>query len=75
LIEKQLMEQNIEYAAKRESRRLNPLKVVLLKAGSFAAFKESSILSGQREGQFKVVTLQYYEDCVFDFDHWTETND
>ena len=58
---------NMEYRAKRSSQRLGQLEVVLVRGGTWDAYKRHCIRNGQREGQFKIVALQYDEDCSFDF--------
>jgi sterol desaturase/sphingolipid hydroxylase (fatty acid hydroxylase superfamily) len=58
---------NIEYAEKRKSGRLRPLKACLLKPGTGELFKKSCLQKGQREGQFKTITLTYLKDCDFPF--------
>jgi hypothetical protein len=63
-----LAEGNLEYAAKRASGRIRALRVVVLQAGSFDRYKRSCLARGQREGQFKVVALQYARELKFDFE-------
>ena len=58
---------NMEYRAKRSSQRLGQLKVDLVREGTWDAYKTHCIRNGQREGQFKIVALQYDDDCSFDF--------
>ncbi|MEZ0371167.1 MAG: GH3 auxin-responsive promoter family protein [Candidatus Sericytochromatia bacterium] len=65
-VEQQLGVVNLEYRAKRASGRLGPLQVSLLKPGSYEAFKLYCLGQGQREGQFKIVALQYQKDFAFD---------
>ncbi len=62
-----LGEVNIEYASKRKSGRLQPLRLVVLKRGSFEQFKKFYLGQGQREGQFKIVALQFLKDLKFNF--------
>jgi hypothetical protein len=57
---------NIEYAAKRHSGRLQPLQLLLLRAGTGDAFRRHAVASGQRDSQFKVLPLRYARDCNFD---------
>jgi len=59
LIDAKLGELNIEYQAKRDSGRLAPLSIILLKRGTSEAYKAACMRSGQREGQFKPTVLQY----------------
>ncbi len=58
---------NIEYAAKRASGRVKPLRICILKRGSYESFKRFYLDQGQREGQFKIVALQFAKDIKFDF--------
>ncbi len=67
LLEGQLSQLNIEFEAKRKSARLGPTKIVHVNEGTFEAYKQFCIENGQREGQFKLVKLQYTKDCSFDF--------
>ena len=67
-LEHHLSDLNIEYETKRKSGRLKPLCLKFLRSGAAEAYKRHSIETGQREGQFKVVHLQYKKDCTFDID-------
>ncbi len=58
---------NIEYAAKRDTGRLLPARLASLKPGTAQAYRDFHVARGQREAQFKVLTLQYVRDCPFDF--------
>jgi hypothetical protein len=58
---------NIEYAGKRASGRLRPLRVVALRPGTSRAFREHCVRQGQRESQHKVLTLRDAADVDFDF--------
>ena len=62
-----IREINMEYDTKRSSDRVKPLRLCLLKRGSYEHFKKFFLASGQREGQFKIVALQYKKDIKFDF--------
>lgn len=62
-----LQEINLEYRAKRESGRLRPLSVVKLMKGAGEAYRSHSVKGGQKEGQFKMLTLQYAHQCDFPF--------
>ena len=62
-----LSDLNIEYRTKRESGRLHPLEVTLLKQGTGEKYRAQCIQSGQKDGQFKMVTLQYAHQCPFPF--------
>ena len=63
-----LKELNIEYAAKRNGEKLQKLEVTQVAQGTFFAYKRHKALSGQREGQFKIVGVQYKQDVTFDFE-------
>ena len=66
-LEQHLGRMNVEYQAKRESGRLQPLQVVYLQPGTGEAYRIHCLQEGQRDTQFKVVRLQYAKDCSFDF--------
>ncbi len=66
-IEEALSKWNLEYAAKRDSGRLLPLEIATLEPGSYEAFKTHCLEKGQREGQFKIMALQYKNDFTFDW--------
>ena len=66
-IELRLGELNVEYAAKRASGRLRHLELLPVRPGTGDAYKQHCLQAGQREGQFKLVALQYQSDCVFPF--------
>ena len=59
---------NLEYAAKLKSGRLQPTSIKRLKPGTFDAYKRAAISSGQREGQFKTIKLQYSDELAFNFE-------
>ena len=67
-VEQQLYRINLEYKAKRGSGRLAPLEVRLLQPGCNEHFRADCVHRGQKEGQFKVVALQYRDELLFDFD-------
>ena len=58
---------NIEFESKRGSGRLNETQLAFLKPGVAEKYKQYCIEQGQREGQFKLLKLQYVKDCGFDF--------
>jgi len=60
-----LAELNTEYRTKRESGRLHPIEITLLKNGTGDLYRAHCIQSGQKDGQFKMVTLQYAHQCQF----------
>jgi hypothetical protein len=66
-LDKSLCDLNIEYCTKRESGRLHPLEVTLLKKGAGEKYRTYCIQSGQKDGQFKMMTLQYTHQCPFPF--------
>ncbi|MDH4305169.1 MAG: GH3 auxin-responsive promoter family protein [Nitrospira sp.] len=66
-LDQQLARLNVEYQAKRESGRLQPLRVVPLRAGTADAYRSHCVAKGQRDAQFKLIRLQYTHDCSFDF--------
>jgi sterol desaturase/sphingolipid hydroxylase (fatty acid hydroxylase superfamily) len=63
---------NIEYQAKRESGRLGPIEVRWLRIDTFERYKAHCVQNGQREGQFKTVSLDYRRKSSFDFDAHAE---
>jgi hypothetical protein len=69
MLETRLRTTNIEYASKRSSGRLGPMKVVL-GPGAGGAYRRSCVARGQRDSQFKVLALQYARECSFDFSTW-----
>ncbi len=66
-LERHLGQGNPEFHAKRESTRLGPTQIVYLQPGTAEAYKVHCVQQGQREAQFKLVKLQYAQDCSFDF--------
>jgi hypothetical protein len=58
-VDRHLGDLNIEYHSKRASGRLAPLTLAWLKPGAGEAYKAACVRSGQREGQFKPVVLEY----------------
>ena len=69
-VEKHLNKLNIEYEAKRKSNRLRPLRLAFLKPGTGEAYKIYCVKAGQREGQFKLLNLQYDKDYIFNFEKY-----
>lgn len=67
-VECRLMERNVEFDAKRSSKRLAPLQAAWLRAGTHDLFKRHCVARGQREGQFKPPVLAYARQIDFDFD-------
>jgi GH3 auxin-responsive promoter len=66
-LEQHMGQANLEFQAKRESGRLQPLRIVYLEPGTGEAYKTYCLQQGQRDAQFKVVRLQYAKDCSFHF--------
>lgn len=66
-IDARLQTLNLEYAAKRESRRLGPLNLHRLKPATGEAHKRHCVERGQRESQFKTVAIAYRKSFDFDF--------
>lgn len=67
-VDDRLQALNVEYAAKRESGRLAPLRAAWLVPGCAEAYKQFRIEHGQREGQFKPAVLAYLRETEFDFE-------
>ncbi|MDH3668767.1 MAG: GH3 auxin-responsive promoter family protein [Paracoccaceae bacterium] len=65
-----LSDANIEYAAKRGSGRLAPVKLVTLRPGTGEAMKAAAIAAGQREAQLKLPVLTELGRLVFDLRPW-----
>jgi len=59
---------NLEYQAKRESERLAPIEARWLGADTGEVYKQHCVRQGQREGQFKMVSLDYRRKFLFDLD-------
>jgi hypothetical protein len=71
-IDGELAQLNMEYQAKRESQRLNPVVLCWLGRGAGDAYKQHCVRQGQREGQFKTVALGYRKDFSFELDPWVD---
>ena len=69
-LEQHMGQANLEFHAKRESGRLQPLRIVYLHPGTGEAYKSHCLEQGQRDAQFKVVRLQYAKDCSFNFSNY-----
>ncbi len=52
---------------KRASGRLQQLELLPVRPGTGEAYKRHCLRQGQREGQFKLIALQYQSDCAFPF--------
>lgn len=66
-IETQLRKSNMEFEDKQKSGRLKPLRTVFIESGTGDLYKKYCLQQGQREGQYKLMHLQYDKDCNFDF--------
>jgi len=66
-LDQKLRQLNIEYDSKRASNRLQHLSLVALSAGAERAYRRHCVAKGQREAQFKVLTLQDASELDFDF--------
>lgn len=69
-IDRRLGELNIEYHAKRASRRLAPLTLAWLKKGTSEIYKSTCVQAGQREGQFKPAILHYRKTLSWPLDNY-----
>ncbi len=69
-LEQHIGQANLEFHAKRESGRLQPLRIVYLQPGTGEAYKTYCLQQGQRDAQFKVVRVQYAKDCSFNFSYY-----
>ena len=70
-----LKQTNVEYAGKRAGDRLHAPRVRWLRAGSYEALRAWSCERGQREAQFKVVSLDYRARFAFDIDACVATEE
>jgi hypothetical protein len=66
IMDEALAKLNVEYAEKRASKRLNPFVLKYLPPGSFTQIKKQAVEAGQKEGQFKMVMLQYKDKFKWD---------
>ena len=73
-VERALGERNLEYAQKRKSGRLRALQIISVASGTGELYKRHMLAKGQKEGQFKLVALQYATDCTFDFTSGSPTH-
>jgi hypothetical protein len=65
---------NIEYAAKRSSGRLASLSLNWLVAGANDSYRRYCVSRGQREGQFKPLSLQLSSEFSFPIDEYVQRN-
>ena len=73
-VDRALRDANIEYDGKRGSKRLAPVEIRRLRAGSGSEYRADRVAAGQRDAQFKYLHLQYAHECPFDFDAHAETD-
>ena len=66
-IDARLQLANIEYASKRRSGRLLPLRLQRLRPGTGDDYRAQRVAAGQRDAQFKYLHLQYADECSYDF--------
>jgi hypothetical protein len=64
-LDQKLMAINIEYEAKRNSRRLNPVSIIMLRPGTGESCKQFYLAQGRRDQQFKLLILQYRDELDF----------
>jgi hypothetical protein len=69
-LDSKLASLNIEYATKRASGRLPALRIRALRAGTGRDYREHCVRKGQRESQFKALTLQNAADLDFDIENY-----
>ena len=67
IVDNSLAADNLEYQSKRASHRLKNIEASLLKPGTSEVYKKVLVDMGQRESQFKVMTLQYAKENSFPF--------
>jgi hypothetical protein len=68
LLESALCRHNLEYAAKRDSLRLDPPVLRVIKAGEFERYRKRVVESGQKtDGQFKILRLTVDQTFVKEF--------
>jgi len=56
-LEQALCESNIEYAAKRDSKRIGPPVLRIVRSGEFDSYRQRMVEQGRTDGQFKVLRL------------------
>ena len=66
-VDSRLAAANVEYASKRRSGRLAPLRLRRLRPGAGDAYRTHCVAAGQRDAQFKYLHLQYADAVGFDF--------
>ena len=71
IVDGELVGLNIEYAAKRHSRRLSAVQCIPVQINTGEEYRRSCVEAGQHDAQFKIVHLQYRRDVSFDFGPFT----
>lgn len=66
-IDEAIAKLNIEYDSKRKSGRLGPVTMEWLAKGAGEAYRSHCIQAGQKDGQYKMIALQYARECKFPF--------
>lgn len=66
-IDAQLQRLNIEYHGKRNSKRLLPAGLKIVKPGEFAAYRKRMVEGGKLDGQFKTLKLTKDSDFAAEF--------
>ena len=56
-LEEGLRSQNMEYASKRDSKRLDPPVIRIIKSGEFDRYRKRAVEKGKSDGQFKILRL------------------
>ncbi|MEY4330577.1 MAG: hypothetical protein RL609_1325 [Bacteroidota bacterium] len=69
IMDNALRARNVEYDEKRASGRLKSFEIRYLPSGTFADIKRQAVDAGQKEGQFKMVMLQYMDQYKWDLSH------
>ena len=75
-IDKQLSDLNLEYSEKRKSGRLLAPAIYILSPGTAEEYKQFQVSRGQREGQYKLISL--LDKSQFEFpiqDYFAKTDD
>ncbi len=62
-VDDEISHRSVEYQAKRASKRLGPIEVHELTPGAGDRYRETCVARGQREAQFKILHLQYRDQC------------
>ena len=67
-IDEQLQKLNIEYHGKRDSRRLRPAALKIVKPGEFDRYRKRMVEGGKLDGQFKTLKLTKDSQFAAEFD-------